>query len=221
MAFINGGINGREVTAPLKFLERRGNGRGCSDSIVLASRELCAGFLTWCVCGRFGSWRLGRASRRLRSRVGVGRGLVAASARLAHGAVGRVVVPGRGCSCGEAGRRAGLASRRLVGVGSRRGRARQRRVRLGRLVTALPGAAAGEGASGSWPIAGLLGVLASNGSESGEAGRKEERERAGWEREMGGGREGAEGGGGWLGTRGWWLRVRGSRGAACWALMGR
>jgi hypothetical protein len=90
MAFINEGINGRGVTAPLKFLERRGNGRGCSDSAVLASRELCAGFLAWRVCGRFGSWRLGRASRRLRSRVGVGHGLVAALARLAHGAVGRV-----------------------------------------------------------------------------------------------------------------------------------
>jgi hypothetical protein len=70
-------------------------------------------------------------------------------------------------------------------VGSRWERARRHRVRLGRLGAALPDAAASEGASGSRPVAGLLGVLASSGSELGEAGRKEERERADWEREMG------------------------------------
>jgi hypothetical protein len=36
MAFINERINGRGVTTPLKCLERRGNGRGCSASAVLA-----------------------------------------------------------------------------------------------------------------------------------------------------------------------------------------
>jgi hypothetical protein len=54
------------------------------------------------------------------------------------------------------------------------------------------GSRAWRGRAGALGVAagqpGLLGVLVSSGLESAEAGRREERERAGWEREMGGGK---------------------------------
>jgi hypothetical protein len=113
MAFINGWINGRGVTTPLKFLERRGNGRGCSASAVLASWELCTGFLARCVyvrsagrCARAGgsTWvvsaRRGGEVGAWRGRTGRGwpRGWAPARSRVHGGRLGERL--GRGAVLG-------------------------------------------------------------------------------------------------------------------------
>jgi hypothetical protein len=62
MTFINERINGRGVTTPLKCLERRGNGRGCSASAVLAVVARSGWALAvWCrgSVGGFASWMQG------------------------------------------------------------------------------------------------------------------------------------------------------------------